>query len=227
MGSIDDPTNAVHPIPSYSASVWEGIAIAGGAILLTLIGLAGLGVKALTNAFDPQRAEAIAHSMIAYEIPGGARGVFGANVGGGKMAVLSSLAWAEPPPNPAVAAAPPAVELFVARIPLTGEMKELDGTDLAARPTYELFSGFSFSYQAPEAFQVNNSRVENKAFCGVQTPVTIQQGMLTIAEEVTFPAIRYQAEVVLDADEHMVVVSALGETAAQDAARVFGSLQCK
>ncbi|WP_088892151.1 hypothetical protein [Leptolyngbya ohadii] len=77
--------------PKYTVSIWETIAITAGAVLLVAIGLAGLGVKALNNAFDPRRAQATAQSIANYQIPGGAQGVFGTNLGGGKLAVIGSL----------------------------------------------------------------------------------------------------------------------------------------
>lgn len=225
----------LEPQEQYPVSIWEGVAIVGGAVLLIVAGLAGLGVKALGNAFDTQRAEAIARSLMSYEVPGGSRGFFGATIGGGKMAVITSITTVAPtqadpaqtPPDLA-ALETPAVELFLARMPLP-EVPETEG---GPKPTPEaenqLFSGFSFSYQDPAAFQVDVSQVEQKRFCGLVTPVAIQQGALTIASGTApLPAVKYEVKRVLDAESHIVTISALGDQAEERAAKVFDSLACE
>lgn len=212
------------PQEQYPVSVWEGIAIVGGAILLVAAGLAGLGVKALGNAFDSQRAEAIAQSLMIYDISGGSRGLFGANIGGGKMAVITSVATV----SPAQAASQlPAVELFLARMPLPEETETEGEPTPSPKAENQLFSGFSFSYQDPTSFQISTAQVEQKPFCDAVTPVEIQQGTLTIADGAApVPAIKYEVKRVLDADSHIVTISALGDRAAERAAEVFDSLVC-
>lgn len=207
-----------HPV-----SIWEGMAILGGAILLIAAGLAGLGVKALGNAFDSQRAEAIARSLMEYQIPGGSKGFFGTNIGGGKMAVITS--------NETVmleAQQTPAIELFTARMPLNRETDTEAKSVPTPQPENELFSGFSFSYQDPTAFQITQAQVEQRPFCGALTPVEVQQGVLTIAGGTNpVAAMKYEVKRVLDDDSHIVVISALGDKAAQQAAAVFNSLRCE
>ncbi|NJO79565.1 MAG: hypothetical protein HC827_14310 [Cyanobacteria bacterium RM1_2_2] len=212
----DDPVQ-------YPVSIWEGIAILGGAILLIAAGLAGLGVKALGNAFDSQRAEAIAQSLMDYDIPGGSKGFFGTNIGGGKMAVITSNEMV-----PLEAQQTPAIELFTARMPLNRETDTEAKSLPTPQPRNELFSGFSFSYQDPAAFQITQAQTEQKPFCGALTPVEVQQGALTIAGgAVPVSAVKYEVKRVLDDESHIVVISALGDQAAQQAAAVFESLQCE
>lgn len=207
----------------YPVSIWEGIAIVGGAILLVATGLAGLGVKALGNAFDSPRAEAIARSLMTYDIPGGSKGFFGTNIGSGKMAVVTSNQMVS-----LEAQQTPAIELFTARMPLNRETDTEAKSVPTPQPENELFSGFSFSYQDPTAFQVSQAEVEQKLFCGALTPVEIQQGVLTIASG-TAPvaAVKYEVKRVLDDESHIVVISALGDQATTQAAAVFDSLQCE
>ena len=64
------------PIPQYSVTIWETIAIAASAMLLTLIGLAGLVYKFFSNAADSERAMLIPQSLVEYELPGGGAGNF-------------------------------------------------------------------------------------------------------------------------------------------------------
>lgn len=207
----------------HSASIWEGMAITGGAILLIVAGLAGLGVKALGNAFDSQRAEAIARSLMEYDIPGGSKGFFGTNIGGGKMAVVTSneMLTLETQQTPVV-------ELFTARMPLNRETDTEAKSVPTPQPENELFSGFSFSYQDPTAFQVAQAQTEQKMFCGASTPVEVQQGALTITSGAApVSAVKYEVKRVLDDESHIVVISALGDKALQQATGVFDSLQCE
>lgn len=211
----------------YPVSVWEGIAITGGAVLIIAAGLVGLGFKALENAFDADRAEAIARSLMTYTIPGGSRGLFGTNIGGGKMAVVSSTETVSVPQE---LPSPPQLELFLARMPITEDPK-VDNVErsLAAEITNnELFSGFSFSYPDPAAFQIKQTRTEEKFFCDTTTPVEIQQGLLTIADGVApLHAVKYQVNRPIEAKYDVVVISALGSEAKTQADQVFQSLSCQ
>ncbi|HEY9641851.1 MAG TPA: hypothetical protein V6C57_15290 [Coleofasciculaceae cyanobacterium] len=217
-------SNSLPSIPQYRVSIWEGIAIATAGILLIAIGAAGLGIKALNNAFDPERAEAIARSMASYTIPGGSKGLFGTNLGGGKAAVIGSTALLQTKP-PLPDAAPvtlPEVELLIARVPIqSGSDVE---TDLGSE---FLFSGFSFSNQTPDAFQVTASRTEEKPFCGAIAPVKIEEGNLTLtAGTQPVPAVRYEAQVTLEGEDHVAIVSTAGKHARDNAATVFESIKC-
>jgi hypothetical protein len=207
--------------PQYRVSIWEVIAITGGAILLVVAGLLGLGMKALGNAFDPHRAEAIAHSLMRYDIAGGSKGFFGTNIGGGKMAVVASTTPAAPNQSA------PAVELFFARMPISEEPKTEGEPTSDPQPKNELFSGFSFSYQDPAAFAIKTAQVEQKPFCGMITPVEVQTGILTLASGNTLPAVKYEIKRLLDDDNHIVVISALGDRATEQATHVFDSLGCE
>jgi hypothetical protein len=220
---MDEPAES----PQYPVSIWEGIAIAGGAILLVAVGVAGLGVKALGNAFNPQRAEAIARSLMSYEIPGGSTGFFGTNIGGGKMAVVTSVSSVAPAQTTQRA---PEIELFLAHIPVNENPEaEADGAPRSvSQPENQLFSGFSFSYQDPASFQITDSRVEQKPFCGLATPVEIQQGTLTIADGAApVPAVKYEVKRVIETETNIVTISALGDRAAEQATKVFNSLVCE
>ncbi|HEY9657042.1 MAG TPA: hypothetical protein V6C65_01160 [Allocoleopsis sp.] len=225
MSSPFPPDTASESPLEYPVSIWETIGIAAGAIFLVAVGLMGLGVKALNNAFNPQRAEAIAHSIISYQIPGGAKGAFGANVGGAKIAVVSSQAslgkgGTPSSPIPTI----PATELLVARIPASQETEELNSGEAVAG---EFFSGFSFSYQSTDAFQVKQTETEYKTFCGQSTPVAIQRGELTLPDQVTqLPAVKYQALIDRETASYMAILVAVGQDASNTAETVFRSLQC-
>jgi hypothetical protein len=207
----------------YSVSIWEAIAIFAGAVFLLAVGVAGLGLKTLNNAFDPQRAEAIAQSLAEYNIPGGSQGTFGTNLGGAKVAVITSTRKL---PSPRSDILPPSeIELFIARIPINEVTNAVDSEE---DPNNEFFPGFSFSSQAESAFQPINSRTESRKFCGVPTDVTIQEGSLVLSDQVPpIPAVQYQARVVNDAERNVAVLSAAGQSAKENAAKVFESLKCK
>ncbi len=208
--------------PAHRVSLWEIIAITIGAGLLVAAGLLGLGVKALGNAFNPERAEAIAQSLMRYEVAGGSQGFFGANIGGGKMAVVSSNTRL---PDQSL----PAVELFLARMPLPESVKTKENTEpeIEPEPVNELFSGFSFSNQDVAAFQVERTETQQKAFCGTILPVEVSTGQLLLPNHApALPAVKYQLIQILDTESRIIVISALGTNAAEQAEQTFAGLRC-
>ncbi len=194
-------------ICQYPVKVWEVILIVMGAMGLISVGLAGLVMKALNNAFDSTRAEVIAQSLIDYQIPGGSQGIFGINVGSAKLAWVRS------------SADPPNVILFVGKTPLNkeGDNNEFNDT-LENTP----------SSKVDENFTVSTSHIENKQFCGQIVPVTIEQGTQTLSNQPSpLPAIRYIASTTRGDSKQVVILTTNGENAKGKAATVFNSLRCK
>ena len=213
-------SNATTP---HSVSIWEAIAIFAGAVFLIGVGVAGLGLKTLNNAFDPKRAEAIAQSLIEYNIPGGSEGTFGTNLGGAKVAVIASTR--KLPVSQLQVLPPSETELFIARIPINEVTTAVDSEE---EFNNEFFPGFSFSSQVESAFKPITSRTENREFCGVPTQVTIQEGSLVLSDQTPpIPAVQYQARVVKNAERNVAVLSTAGQNAKENAAKVFESLKCK
>lgn len=205
----------------YPVSIWETIGITIGAVFLVAIGLAGLGVKALNNAFYPDRAEAIARSIITYNIPGGSKGIFGTNLGGARVAVVSSQTLPQGVTTASLEELP-SIELLVAQIPVSQETEEIK-----REATSDFFSGFSFSYQSPEAFQVNKTHTEQRQFCGAMAPVTVHEGTLTLSDQTTrVPAIKYEVNVDRDENNFIAILVTVGQAAGENAETVFRSLQC-
>lgn len=230
-------TTDSHSQPQLTVTIWETIAIAASAMVLIAIGLAGLMYKFFSNAADPQRATVIARSLIDFQIPGEAQGVFGANLGGAKVAIVSSSTF---PQNPSALTAADlktlsGVELFIARVPL--DVETVAGSNPTPTPTPEtatdiapLFASpdFSFSYRSGEDFQVSSTRTEDLTFCQSMVPVRIQTGELML--DSTLPpvnAVKYDAAAVFEATKRQVTLIAIGQNAAQNAATVFHSLRCK
>jgi hypothetical protein len=213
----------------YKVSIWEGLAVVGGAMLIIATGLAGLGLKALGNAFNPQRAEAIAQSVIGYQIPGGSQGFFGANIGGGKIAVVTSTATVTvPSPQAGEPQFISTVELFFAQMPLEEAKSEDGAAAVVPPPENELFSGFSFAFQDPAQFQIQQAQTEQKAFCGTVVSVEMEQGQLTLNEGSTpIPAVKYELKRVLETQSQVIVISTVGDQAKAKADQVFASLSCK
>jgi len=139
--------------PQYPVTIWEAIAIVIGAVLLVSMGLIGLMYKFFSNAADPQRASQIASSLMDYQLPENAQGVFGANLGGAKVAIVSSSSFLKDPATLTEADLTnlSGVELFIARVPLDVETVTIPSPSpiepTPAQPT-DLFSSpdFSFSY---------------------------------------------------------------------------------
>lgn len=211
-------------IPAYPVSIWEGVAVATGAVLLVITGLLGLGVKALNNAFNPERAEATAHSLMDYKIPGGAQGVFGANVGGAKVALVVSQTKlpgtaASSTANPFI----PMTQLLIARVPNDNESDE----KLAGSPLDQFsFLGFPITFEPQDMFQPSAARTESQPFCTTIAPVRIHKGTL-ISSQRSVPAIRYETEVLIDGTHHIAAIFAIGDHAEANAAATFSSLKCK
>ncbi|UBF23606.1 hypothetical protein K9N68_17650 [Kovacikia minuta CCNUW1] len=194
-------------IPQYSVSVWEIILIVIAALTLIGVGLVGLGIKVLNNAFDPIRAEAVARSLIDYKIPGGSQGVFGINIG------VAKLAWVRSTTNP------PDVVLFVGKTPINEETSKTDLFDLSVNPPSE---------DASQDFVATASRTDNKVFCGKKVSTIVEEGQQSFADSPDpVPAIRYIASTVQDEVEQVVVVTANGKNAATRIEQVFSSLKCK
>lgn len=224
--AINLMTETNQPQIQYPVSVWEGIAIASSAVLLVIAALTGLGFKIIRNAFAPQRAEAIAHNLIDYQIPGGSQGAFSLNIGGAKMAVVTSPRSLKGVAGNSTSTgnSPPDVELIVAKTPIDRETVDNNSIE-DFNPAFS-FLGLSFSYQSDSGFQTTSSRLENKPFCGVTVPVTIQEGQQTL-QGTTMPAIKYSVRVTLENHQNLVVLTASGKNAERNAAKVFNSLKCK
>lgn len=221
---MDSPlSDSSEPIVTYPVSIWECMAIAAGALLLGLAGLAGLGLKFVNNAFDPVRAEAIAQSLMDYQIPGGAKGIFGANLGGAKVSLINSLTTVQviPQSNGIPAIVLPEVELFIARLPMdrTGSEQIQDPLSI---------SGISFTYEPEGEFNAEQSIVQPRSLCGISAPLTLQQGYLSWGDsDFLIPATQYSASIVLNEQQHLITLSAIGQNAEANANAVFESLRCK
>lgn len=214
------------PITQYPVSIWEGIAIASGAVFLVITGVAGLGYKMVRNAFAPKRAEAISYNLMDYKIPGGSQGAFGLTLGGATIAVVTSKNSLNnlPGASPYSSNLPPVVELIIAKTPPD---RESNDNPQDFNPAFS-FSGLSFSYQSDNGFQATSSRWENKLFCGETVPVIIQEGQQTFANKPnSVPAIKYSVRLPLENHQRLVVVTAIGEKAQENATTVFNSLKCR
>ncbi|WP_416676188.1 hypothetical protein [Egbenema bharatensis] len=224
QNSTIEPTS-LQPPEDYPVTLWETIGIIMGAIVLVVIGVAGLGVKAVQNAYEPERAEAIAHSLITYDLRDG-RGQFGTNVGGARIAVISSN---EPPAeiSPSLRnqaeSLPHSIELLVARIPVSQESESLE---LEADISHGFFSGFSFLHQVDGVFEVTTQRTEYREFCGGLSPVILQRGVLTLPDQSTLPAVRYGVEAKRETDHYIAIITAVGQNASSNAIELFRSIRC-
>jgi hypothetical protein len=236
MSDVAESLTELPSQPQYSVTVWEGMGIVVGAVCLMAIGVAGLVYKFFVNAADPDRATTIAHSMMRYSIPGGAEGVFGANLGGAKIAIVSSPTFPKDTTtlSDADAQKVSGVELFIARVPL--DVETLPDPALVApdaekaTDAYDIFSSpdFSFSYRTGEDFQSASDRTENRLFCKRVVPIRIQEGELNLNSQLQpVTAVKYDAIALLDSGKRQVTITAIGQNAEQQAEAVFKSLRCK
>ncbi|MGG6294772.1 hypothetical protein ACQ4M4_10130 [Leptolyngbya sp. AN02str] len=214
MSSSNPPTS---PSTLYPVSIWEGFGIAMGAVVLVVVALMGLTHKAVRNSTDPERARAIAQSIMSYDIPGGSQGEFGLNIGSVKMAVVSS----------ADSTTTDQVELLLARTPIESRAR-LGYADGESDFSLLSMPGFSISYDIDGEFQATATREEPRALCNVITPVTVSEGTALLPGAVVpIAAVRYEATAVLDEQRHLVVLMSVGEHASITASEVFNSLNCR
>jgi hypothetical protein len=194
-------------IPQYKVRVWEIVAVFASSMLLVSAAIFGLTLKFIANAFNPQRAEAIANNIMDYQIPGSSQGLLGLNIAGAKIALITSKSE------------DPDVQLLVARVPVNAQ------TD---KSQIEQILDNTFLGGTEEAFQVTSARVENKNFCNFSVPVRLKEGQLTLPER-PFPvfAVNYRTSVTLSRNRYFVIMLTRGEDARQKAATVFSSLKCK
>jgi hypothetical protein len=197
-------------IPEYPVRLREALLVWLSAIVLIGAGLAGLGMKALGNAFSPWRAQAVAKSLMSYEIPGGSTGIFAIKFGGARVAWVRSTTQ------------PPDVILFIGKTPLTKEVEVAERTR------------FIDEFQPPPidnaqvTFTPLTSRTETRTLCGEAVPVTIETGKQTFSNQPTpFPALRYVAKVTQNETEQLVILTVQGQNALQIGDAVFRSLECK
>jgi hypothetical protein len=256
---MDEPT----PPAVYRMSLFEGGAIALGGLLVLVGGIVGLGDKAIRNATDPARAEAIARSIMDYHIPGQVKGLFGLNIGSVKMGVVTNA-----PPNGASGISPsvqssvpldvssavqpgvsssesldvPArstdlsqehsgdrtrVELLVARTPLSARSRM---NHASGESDFNLLSlpGVSISYEIQGEFQPISHRSQPTVLCNVPTLINIEEGNALLEDSPrSVPAIRYEATIELDEQNHSIILMAIGQDAKETAEQVFESLRCR
>ncbi|MEY3869696.1 MAG: hypothetical protein RLZZ338_3587, partial [Cyanobacteriota bacterium] len=206
--------NDNNEIPEYSVTPWEVILIIVGAIAVIGTGLLGLGIKALNNAFNPERADAIARNLIDYQIPGESQGIFGLKLGG------SEYAWVRSNQNP------PEVILFIGKIVIDEER------DIMEEESYkkQLIQNFT-SPPATEfegSFITISQETEEKKLCGKSVKLTVEKGEQTFKSTTSpLPAIRYITSRPDGDKEQIVILTTNGQNAQQKAQQVFNSLRCR
>lgn len=268
---MDEPT----PPAVYRMSLLEGGAIALGGLLVLVGGIVGLGDKAIRNATDPARAEAIARSIMDYHIPGQVKGLFGINIGSVKMGVVtnappdvsssassgvsssassgvsfgvssgmssslpslvqSNLSFDDsldgtaklPDTSPQYSGDRTRVELLVARTPLSARSRMNHASD---ESDFNLLSlpGVSISYEIQGEFQPISHRSQPTVLCNVPTLINIEEGNAPLEDSLrSVPAIRYEATIELDEQNHSIILMAIGQDAKETAEQVFESLRCR
>ncbi len=192
-------------IPQYKVSIWETIAIFLGAIALVAAGLTGLGMKLLTNASKPQRAEAIASKIMQFNIPD-AQGFIGLNIAGAKVAVIRSKGEE------------PDIMLLVARVPVDQETGK--------RRIEKILDNIALEDE--QSFKVLGERIETKTLCGESVLVNVKTGKIKLPDSSKFKAtVAYRTSVTLGESRFVVNLLTTGNHAAQKATNVFNSLQCQ
>lgn len=196
----------LNPKPLDRVKLLDWVMIIGGAIALVTTGIIGLGIKAYNNALDPERAEAVAKSIIDYRIPSGSQGKFGIKFAGIKLAIVHSKT------------SPPDVEIFVMQTPLNRDTQNQENIERLRTPIEA----------APTEFEISSSYNQSLKFCNQPLSVTIDEGHYTLEDQSSsIPAVQYSASTIINNERLVVEVQALGKNAKQKALAVFKSIKCK
>ncbi|NJL91083.1 MAG: hypothetical protein HC916_15820 [Coleofasciculaceae cyanobacterium SM2_1_6] len=191
----------------YNNSFAELMLIIGVAGMLFSAGLVNVGIHAAKNAFDSQKAEAIAKSMMRYKIPNGSHAQIGLNIGAIRMAIVTSKTN------------PPNAGLLIARIPVNSETNR-----------NQLKQDFTLWYKSWIEQRINftSSYEQTKTLCESEVSVTIQEGELALENRSsTIPITQYITSVTSPNSELAIVIFTNGQDAQTEAASIFDSLQCE
>jgi len=167
--------------------------------------LLNIGIHAAKNAINSQKAEAIAKSMMKYNIQGGSKAQFGLNIGAIRMALVTNR-------NNTVG-------LLIARIPVNPETNR--------NKIKQDFTGW-YKNWIEQRIEFTSSSIETKSLCGTEVPVTIQEGELFLENQTSaIPITQYIANVTFPDSERVVVLFTNGQKAKENAISVFDSLRCE
>ena len=192
-------------LPPPKFSIWEVLVTVVGAIVIISAGVLGLGAKFMIHASEDRRAQSIANNIMGYQIPGGARGQFGINLAGAKVAVLGNRQQG--------------VKLLVARVPIN------EGTD---KREIEQALENAFLSRVEAAFAESSSRTETRSLCGSKVPVLVTEGQLTAPDSAdSAPAIQYKSSATIADRRYVVRLVVRGQNARSRAEKIFESLSCK
>jgi hypothetical protein len=191
----------------YNNSLAELMLIIGIAGILFSAALLNVGIHAAKNALNHQKAEAIAKSMMKYNITGGSSARFGLNIGAIRMALVTSRNN------------PPTVGLLIARIPVSPETNR--------NKIKQDFTGW-YKNWIEQRIEFTSSHTETKSLCGTEVPVTIQEGEVFLENQTSaIPITQYIANVTFPDSERVVVLFTNGQKAKENAISVFDSLKCE
>lgn len=191
----------------YNNSLAELLLIVGAAGILFSAALLNVGFHAAKNALNAQKAEAIAKSMIKYNIPDGSNAQIGLNIGAIRLALVTSKI--NPPP----------VGLLIARIPVNPETNR--------SKIKQDFTGW-YKNWVEQRIKFTSSYTETKNLCGTEVSVIIQEGELVPENQTSsIPITQYITNVTFPDSERVIVIFTNGQKANENAASVFSSLRCE
>jgi len=191
----------------YNNSLAELLLIIGAAGILFSAALLDIGIHGLKNALNSEKAEAIAKSMVGYEIPGGSQALIGLNIGAIRTALVTSKNN------------PPTAGLIITRIPVNPETNR--------NKLKQDFTGW-YKNWIEQRITFTSSRVETKNLCDREVAVTIQEGELALENQTSsIPITQYITNINFPNSERIVVIFTNGQKAKELASNIFDSLQCK
>ncbi|MGG6270716.1 hypothetical protein ACQ4M3_39355 [Leptolyngbya sp. AN03gr2] len=201
-------------IPEYKVSGWETFAIAAGAGLLIALGGIGVATRFIVNIFDPVRAETMATSIMAYQIPGETQGVASLRLSDVKIALIESKNSSDD------------IRLIIARIPAQ-QASDTHWVESLLQDSFLSTSATQNNEIDPDPdLRVASTQTQPKLLCNIKTSVTVSQGTISRLSR-TEPGIRYRAKIMQRNEQYLVTLMVGGKDAQQKADSIFSSLSCR
>jgi hypothetical protein len=195
-------------IPNYPVKIWEIFAVGLGGIALISLAVVVLANQFFTKMQNSQQAESIAHQVVDYQMPGGAKGLMSLSIGAERFALVGNRN------NPSD------VLMLITQTSI-----EVDTEDDPRNFAQELDLPSTLIGTWQSATETQRSLI----FCQQPTPVTIRQGQFQLIDpkQPPQPTIEYVFQRSHQQTLSQIHLLTTGPDAAAKIQRVFKSLKCR
>ncbi len=206
--SFESASTPTPEIPNYPVKIWEFLGVGLGGIALISLAVMGLANQLFTKMQNPKQAESIAHQVVDYQIPGGAKGLMSLSIGAERFALVGNRN------NPSD------VLMLITQTAI-----ETDTDDEARNFAQELDLQSTLIGTWQNATETHQSL----PFCQQPTPVTIRQGQFQLLDPKQPPqlAIAYTFQRSHKQTLSQIYLLTTGPDAAAKIQQLFKSLKCR